>query len=230
MKIKQWIKYFTVGEILLWVCSVMFITVSFLIFDREGWLTLAASLVGVTSLIFCAKGNPIGQALMIVFSTLYGIISFGCAYYGEMMTYLGMTLPMAIIALSSWLRHPYKGKKAEVEINRIGVKEVWLLCGLTAVVTLIFYFILGTLGTSNLFVSTFSVSTSFFAVYLCFRRTAYFPLAYALNDVVLIILWIMAAMEDASYLSVIVCFVAFLVNDLYSFLNWKRMERKQRKH
>ena len=39
-------------------------------------MTLAASLIGTTSLIFNAKGNPIGQALMIVFSLLYGVISY----------------------------------------------------------------------------------------------------------------------------------------------------------
>ena len=37
---------------------------------------MIASLVGVTSLIFIAKGNPIGQALIVVFSLLYGAISY----------------------------------------------------------------------------------------------------------------------------------------------------------
>ena len=55
----------------------------------------------------------------------------------------------------------------------------------------------------------------------------YFALAYAANDVVLIVLWTLAAAEDISYLSVIICFVTFLVNDLYGFINWKRMEKRQ---
>jgi len=101
--------YFSKTELALWSVSVLFIIISFCIFDRESYLTLAASLIGVTSLIFNAKGNPIGQALMIVFSLLYGIISFTFAYYGEMITYLGMTIPMALFALISWLRNPYKG-------------------------------------------------------------------------------------------------------------------------
>ena len=87
----------------------MMIIISFVIFDRENYLTLSASLIGATSLIFNAKGNPFGQLLMVVFSILYGIISFSFAYYGEMITYLGMTMPMAVFALISWLRNPYKG-------------------------------------------------------------------------------------------------------------------------
>ena len=98
---------------------------------------------------------------------------------------------------------------------------------LTAGVTFGFYFILDHYGTANMLPSTLSVTTSFIAVYLTFRRSPYFALAYAANDVVLIILWTLAAVEDVSYLSVIICFVMFLVNDLYGFVSWKRMEKRQ---
>ena len=97
-KLKSKSSYFSKGEIMLWSISALLITVTFFVFDRENYLTLAASLVGVTSLIFNAKGNPFGQFLMIVFSILYGVISFTFAYYGEMITYLGMTGPMAVFA------------------------------------------------------------------------------------------------------------------------------------
>lgn len=69
-------------------------------------LTLIAALVGVTSLVFAAKGNVWAQVLMIVFSILYGIISFRFRYWGEMITYLGMALPMAVWSAITWLRHP----------------------------------------------------------------------------------------------------------------------------
>ena len=219
--------YFSKGERTLWSISTILIFVSFLLFDRVNTMTLAASLIGTTSLIFNAKGNPIGQALMIVFSLLYGVISYTFAYYGEMITYLGMTGPMALFALISWLRNPYKGNHAEVTVNRIGKREYSGMYLATAVVTLVFYFILGYFNTANIIPSTLSVATSFIAVYLTFRRSPYFALAYAANDVVLIILWTMAAAEDISYLSVVICFIMFLVNDLYGFANWKQMEKRQ---
>ena len=112
-------KYFTKGELFLWFGSIAIIIFSFCIFDRYNYLTLAASIIGVTSLIFNAKGNPTGQFLMIVFSVFYGIISYSFAYYGEMITYLGMTMPMSAFALISWLRNPYKGRKSEVAVNSI---------------------------------------------------------------------------------------------------------------
>lgn len=221
--------YFTKFEKMLWLVSVLVITVAFILLDRTNWLTLIASLIGVTFLILNAKGNPLGQFLTIVFSILYGYISYSFSYYGEMVTYLGMTAPMALLALISWLRHPYKGNKAQVEVNSISRREVYLMLILTVAVTVAFYFILSYFNTANIYPSTLSVTTSFLAVYLTFRRSPYFALAYASNDFVLIILWGMASLEDKSYISVLVCFVVFLVNDLYGFVNWKKMQRGQKK-
>ena len=34
---------------------------------------------------------------------------------------------------------------------------------------------------------------------------------------------------DMRYISVVVCFAAFLINDLYGFLCWRRMEERQKR-
>ncbi len=226
-RIKSALTYFSKTELALWCSSVTLIAASFCIFDRAHYLTLLASLIGVTSLIFNAKGNPIGQFLMVIFSLLYGIISYTFAYYGEMITYLGMTLPMAVFALISWLRNPYKGNKAEVKVNSIGKAEQIFMWILTVIVTIVFYFILDFFNTKNIIPSTISVTTSFIAVYLTFRRSSYFALAYAANDIVLIVLWVSASIIDIRYISVVVCFVAFLFNDIYGFVSWQKMKIRQ---
>ena len=171
---KKLLAYFTKGELTLWGTSTALILLSFLAFDRANYMTLTASMVGATSLIFNAKGNPIGQALMILFSLLYGVISYTFSYFGEMITYLGMTGPMALFALITWLRNPFGGKRAEVAVNRLKPFENSLMLALTAVVTVGFYFILKAFDTANIIPSTLSVSTSFIAVYLTFRRSPYF--------------------------------------------------------
>lgn len=219
--------YFSRLEKILWCSSVLIIILSFFVFDRENYMTLAASIIGVTSLIFNAKGNPAGQLLMVVFSILYGIISFMFSYYGEMITYLGMTMPMAVFALVSWLRNPYKGKKSEVKVNSVGKKELVFMWIIVAIVTVLFYFILKHFNTANIIPSTLSVTTSFVAVYLTFRRSPYFALAYAANDIVLIVLWVLASITDIRYISVVVCFLAFLINDIYGYVSWHKMKIRQ---
>lgn len=224
---KTLIKYFSKFEIALWSFSVLSITISFITFDRSNYLTLFASLIGVTSLIFCAKGNPVGQVFMIVFSIVYGVISYSFSYYGEMATYLGMTLPMCVFALISWLKNPYKDNKSEVAVAKLKKKDIHLMIIFALVVTIAFYFILKNFNTTNLLPSTFSVTTSFIAAFLTYKRSPFFALAYATNDIVLIVLWVLATKEDISYISVIICFVMFLFNDLYGFVNWLKMQKSQ---
>lgn len=226
-KLKTLTNYFSKKELILWALSVLFILTSFFLFDGENHLTLLASLIGVTSLIFNAKGNPFGQFLMVIFSLIYGIISYTFAYFGEMITYLGMTLPMSVFAFIAWMKNPYNGNKSEVKVNSINKKEYIFMWISTAIVTFFFYFILSALHTANIVPSTVSVSTSFLAVYLSFRRSPYFALAYAANDIVLIVLWVLASIEDVRYISVVVCFIAFFINDIYGFLNWKKLEKRQ---
>ena len=136
-------------------------------------------------------------------------------------------MPMALFALISWLRNPYKGNKAEVKVNNISKKEQILMWILTLIVTFVFFYILDCFNTANIVPSTISVTTSFLAVYLTFRRCPTFALAYAANDIVLIILWIMASIYENKYISVVVCFSAFLVNDIYGYINWQRMKQRQ---
>jgi len=226
-KFQALIHYFSKTELILWSSSVFLILLSFLLFAGSDPYTMIASIIGVTSLIFNAKGNPFGQLLMVVFSVFYGLISYSFSYFGEMITYLGMTAPMAVIALIAWLKNPYHGNRAEVQVNQIRKKEVFWMLLLSGIVTGIFYFILKYFHTANLIPSTLSVTTSFLAVYLTARRSPYFALLYAANDIVLIILWVLASLHDISYVSVVICFVVFLVNDLYGFVNWLKMQKRQ---
>ncbi len=227
MKFKSVIGYFSKGELILWISSMTITIIAFIAFDGKNFISLIASLIGATSLIFNAKGNPFGQLLMILFSLIYGIISFSFSYFGEMLTYLGMTMPMAVFSLISWLKNPYKGNKSEVAVNKLKSKDYIVMTALSIAVTFVFYFFLDYFNTANIIPSTISVTTSFIAVYLTFRRSPYYAIGYAANDIVLIVLWIMASAKNMSYISVVFCFVTFLANDIYGFISWKKMEKRQ---
>lgn len=220
------LKYFSRFEKIIWSLSIILITLAFIISKGSMWTTFVASVIGVTALIFMAKGNVAGLFLSVAFSIFYGITSFFFKYYGEMITYLCMTTPISIISIITWIKNPYS--KAQVKINSIKAKEYIFAFILSGTVSVIFYFILGALNTSNLIFSTVSVFTSFLACYLSARRSEYYALAYASNDIVLIILWVLATISDISYLPMIICFSVFLINDIYSFINWSKMKNIQK--
>lgn len=217
----------TKREYTIWLLSLAMVTVSFFLGAERDVLSLIASLIGVTALIFVAKGDVLGQILSVVFATLYSIVSFRMQYYGEMITYLFMTAPIAIASTISWLRHPYEEGKNEVAVAKVSPRA-WILLSLSSIaVTIAFYFILAYFNTANLIVSTFSVTTSFFAASLTFLRSPYYGLGYATNDIVLIILWSAASIRDPRYLPLVLCFAAFLLNDVYGFFNWKSIRTRQ---
>ncbi len=213
-------------EIILWLSSLLIITISFLLSGSD-LLILTASLIGVTALIFLAKGLPIGQVLTILFSILYGIVSYQFRYYGEMITYLGMTLPSALYTFIIWLKHPFEKSGGEVKIARLNKKSIITTIIISTLVTIIFYFILEFLQTPNLIVSTISVFTSMFAAILMMYRVPYYAIAYAVNDIILIVLWILASISSISYIPMVLCFIIFLVNDLYAFIDWSKRRKIQ---
>lgn len=210
----------------LWSLSSLAVILSHLLSPDGDVLSLIASLIGAAALIFVAKGHVIGQLLTVVFAICYGIISYHFRYYGEMITYLCMSLPMAVLAAISWIKHPYRDTE-EVEVSTLSPRKVIFLSIAAVCVTVAFYFILGALNTANLLVSTISITTSFVAASFTYLRSPYYALAYAANDIVLIVLWVMAAIEEPSYFSMVMCFVMFFVNDIYGFVNWKRMKKRQ---
>jgi hypothetical protein len=58
-------------------------------------------------------------------------------------------------------------------------------------------------------------------------RSPYYAVAYSFNDIVLIVLWVLATIENPAYFCMVICFVIFLINDTYGFINWQRLRKKQ---
>jgi nicotinamide mononucleotide transporter len=219
------VKNLTKFELRLWIFSLLVVIGSFLIGSAGGYLTLVSSVVGVTALIFVSKGDVTGQILTVIFSILYAVISYTFDYYGEMITYLGMTMPIAMMSVISWIRNPYTEK--EVAVAHLTKKQIAKVFVLAFIVTFLFYFVLRYFHTANLFISTVSITTSFLASFFMYLRSSAYALSYAANDIVLIILWVLATIDNISYLPMIVCFAMFFINDMYGFFNWRKMKQRQ---
>ena len=227
--LNKFLRYFSISEIILWCVSIAFIIIPYLVFDNQDFGIMLVSLLGVTAIVFIAKGNPFGQLMMMAFGIVYTILSYEMKYYGEMITYAGMTVPMALSSLISWLKNPFEKDKLEVEIATLTKKDYILTLVFAVIVTAIFHFILKFFGTANIVVSTISITTSFIAVLLTYKRSEFFALGYLLNDIVLIVLWVMACFNDIKYVSVVSSFVAFMFMDSYTFINWSKIKRRQQK-
>lgn len=220
-------KSLAVRDYVIWSVSAV---VNIIAFALTGWkdpLTFVSAIVGVTALIFNAKGHVIGQMISVIFAVFYSIVSYFFRYYSELITYACMTAPIAILTVIAWIRNPF-GNSGQVTVATLTKKKIILMSALTVVVTIAFFFILRALNTPNLAVSTLSIATSFLACFLMLIRSPWFAVAFCANDIVLIVLWTLATVEDLAYLPMVTCFVSFLVNDIYSFICWCKMKKVQK--
>lgn len=217
------IKSLTKKEWILWMGSLAIVILSNLLSTDIDVLTLVSACVGITSLIFAAKGNVWAQILMVIFSILYGLISWQFRYWGEMITYIGMTMPMAVWSTITWIKNPSESGQ-EVAIQKLTRKHVAGIAAAGVLVMAVFYMILKALDTPNILFSTISITTSFLAASLTMLRSPYYALGYASNDIILIVMWVLASIENPAYIPVVVNFIIFFFNDMYGFVSWKRRE------
>ena len=221
-------KLFEKRDWVLWITSMVIVGASNIFSPDTNWLTLITTLLGVTTLILEAKGHILCPVIMIVFCLMYAAIAFQYHYWGEMMTFLGMSVPMAAWALVTWLRNPSK-REGEVQVRTLSKKSCLAVVLASVPVTAVFGLFLWKLNTPNLAVSTISVTTRFLGAAFTVLRSPLYALGYSLNDIILIVLWILASLTDPKYIPVVVEFMIFLVNDLYGFYSWRLREAELQK-
>lgn len=219
-------KGFTIFEWCLWIGSLAAITAAQFAARSDDYLSYSASLVGVTSLIFAARGDPAAPLLCCVFSVIYAIVSYSFAYYGEMIIYLFMQIPVSLASFITWLKNLNR-ENIQVKTGKMTLETLMIVLVLDVVITSVFFFILQYFHTANLIPGTISVATSFAALFLMALRIPQYALAFILNDVVMIVLWSLAISRDLSYISLVVCFSIFLINDGYTFICWMKRQRKE---
>ena len=220
--LKDWTKF----EKILLFSSIILVSLVGIIFKSE-ILTTTCSIVGIITALLLAKGKNLGQVVGLLIVLLYSIVSFKNKYYGEVIIYLCIMLPMYIIGIVSWMKHQNKETNT-VEVNNIKLKE-WIIVSITSIILFIgIYFLLKAFNTNQLFISSLSVIDSLFAIYLGIRRSKYSFYFYVINDLILIALWGMPVVSGSLILLPMVFNpIINLINDMYGIYNWKRLEKIQ---
>lgn len=206
--------------------SIILVSLVGIIFKSD-LLTTICSIVGIITALLLAKGKNLGQIFGLLIAALYSIVSFKNGYYGEVIIYLCIMLPMYIIGIISWIRHQSKDTNT-VEVNKIKLKE-WIIVLFASIVCFIgIYFLLKAFNTNQLFISSLSVIDSLFAIYLSVRRSKYSFYFYVINDFILILLWgIPVVTGTIILLPMVFNPLINLINDIYGIYNWKKLEKMQ---
>lgn len=220
-KIKNYFTSWNIFEKIIFIASIVFILgLGFIL--KCDWLTTIVAFLGLFSALNQAKGNVLGQFIGVLLAILYSIISYRNRYFGEVIVYLVVILPLYIWGIFSWLKNRDK-KTEKVKQNVISIKE-WIMLLIGCIILFVgLYQLLKYFDTSQLFISTLSMIINISATYLLVRRSRYSFIFYIFNAIILLILWGIPVI-NGDYLLIPMVFdgILLLINDIYGFKSWAK--------
>lgn len=225
VNIKKLFYNWTKFEILLLVISIISVGVTGILCNSS-ILTQLCSITGILCAITQAKGKVISQFIGLVIVVLYSILSFQNKFYGEVIIYIFIMLPLFISGIISWIKNLNKETNT-VNENTLHKKEWIILTIVSIVLFVILYYLLKYFNTNQLLVSTLSLVTSLFATYLVARRSKYGFLFYIGNDIILFILWGGQIIKgDFALIPILVNPIINFINDSYAWKSWNKREKE----
>ena len=216
---KDWTKF----EIALLLSSIIIVVISG-IFTKSNLLTISCSITGILCALTQAKGKVISQFIGLLLVLLYSVLSFQNRYYGEVLIYIFIMLPLFVGGIISWIKNVNRETDT---VNKNELKRVeWIMLTIVASITFIgLYYLLKYFNTSQLFVSTLSMITSLFATYLVARRSKYGFLFYMGNDIIMLILWgLPVVLGNLTLIPMMVNPIINFINDTYGWKSWNKRE------
>lgn len=230
IKIVEFFKKLNWFERIFPIVGLIAVSLSFALSPDRFWLSFVYSLVGIIETFLVAKGFFIAPFVTLVVSILYLFLSISQSFYGEVII-AGYYIIISIFSIIAWLKSRSKQDDFYVQVNKLKGKEYLLIGFATVASSFGFYFMLKAFNTNELIVSTISMVASLIASYLMLRRSRFYAAAYIVNDITIIILWSFTIKSmGLAFLPSILAYAFYLINDIYAYINWKLMEKRQTEH
>jgi nicotinamide mononucleotide transporter len=212
----------------LWLCAFSLVTIYLYFAWDDTILGLIASLTGMLCVVLVAKGKISNYYPGIINVILYAYIAYGQKYYGEVMLNLLYFLPMQFIGLYLWKKNRIQGtdsEKVKTAFMSNTSRIVWTI--ISCIGVFIYGLILKRMGGNLPFVDSISTILSIIAMILMAKRYVEQWILWIVVDVVSIIMWFVALMNGGNDISILIMWIAYLVNAIYGQINWMKLHRTQ---
>jgi nicotinamide mononucleotide transporter len=211
----------------LWL--VLFTLINIYLFFAWGdtWIGLTASLTGMLCVVLTAKGKISSFYWGLINILAYSYVAYTSAYYGDVMLNMLYFLPMTFIGIYYWRNNTQsKNNHKNLVVRSLTWKEkiVWFVFAITAVFVLGIFlkFLKGTLP----FVDSVTTIFSIVATIMLTKRLTDQWFYWIMVDIWSIVMWVYIFLRDGNQVSMLVMWSAFLINALYGYYNWKKLEEQ----
>lgn len=210
---KSWLVIFSLLNLYLWFSWNQSVT------------ALVASMTGLWTVVLVAKGKVENYYFGIVNVALYGLLAYQAQFFGEVMLNWAFFLPAQFVGLYIWKNNLNVGNYVKTESLTLRNK---VLLGLGALLAIGLYALVlmelkGNLPTLD---STSTVLSVLAQLLMIKRMTEQWAM-WITVDVVSIYMWATTFLATGSGLLMVVMWSAYLVNAVYGWYNWRKMNKTQ---
>jgi nicotinamide mononucleotide transporter len=186
-------------------------------------------MTGMICVVLVAKGKISNYYFGIIQSGTYAYISYTYGLYGEAMLNGLFYFPIQFIGIYMWNKHKVNEsvKGEEIEAKRMNLKAWVVFTVLTVIASTIYAILLNKIGGKQVHVDSFSVMLSIGAQILMLKRYAEQWIIWIVVNVLSIILWVRALGHGGTDYTVLVMWIAFLINSVYGYINWIKLSKGQ---
>jgi len=211
-----------------WLLMFTLINIYLFFVWHDTLIGLTASLTGMLCVVLTAKARISSFYFGLVNILTYSYVAYRSAYYGDVMLNMLYFLPMTFIGIYYWKKNLKSGKRGEVFVKSLKWKDktLWFLVSiaLSLVYGLILMAIKGTLP----FIDSTTTIFSIIATIMLNKRLTDQWFYWIAVDVLAVIMWVYIFLTIGSDVSMLVMWSAFLVNAIYGYYNWRRLEKNEK--
>lgn len=197
---------------------------------EDSLIGLVSSLTGMICVILVAKGKISNYYFGIVQTATYAYISYTYGLYGEAMLNGLFYLPIQFIGIYLWNKNKSLNsvKGEDVVVKKLSGKGWITLIVVSVVSSIIYAKLLQLIGSQQVRIDSVAVVLSIIAQILMLKRFAEQWIMWIIVNVLSIALWIITLVNtNGNDWSMLVMWSAFLVNSIYGYINWVKMNKKQ---
>lgn len=212
----------------LWLLTFTLVNIYLFFSWGDTLVGLTASITGMLCVVLTTKGKISSFYWGLINILTYSYVAWQSKYYGDVALNMIYFLPMTFPGIYYWKKNYKKIKISErVLVRRLKWKDkvIWFLIALalTFDLGLFLMFLGGTLPFVDSLTDVFSIIATVLLTYRYSDQWFY----WIMVDVWSITMWVYIFLRDGNQVSMLVMWTAFLVNALYGYYNWRKMEKEQ---
>ena len=202
-----------------WLLIFIAAQIGIYIYNPDSILGMVSGISGIICNVFVSKGKISNYFFGLIFAYTYFYISLGANFLGEMNTTLYVYIPAQFIGYFLWKANMQKEQNSDAVIAKALTVNGWIgLIAFLVIGTLLFVEVLNYYGGSSTGLDGLSTIIVVAAQALMVLRYREQWLLWIVLNIISIALW-------AENTSMYVMYSAYLLNSLYGYYNWSKLQK-----